>query len=208
MNAGPGPFGRFFAAEHSKAAYRIDFALLYAFIAGLAAFVLVTGVRARRGELIAFALLGLGSWTLVEYLLHRFVLHGLEPFRRWHAQHHRRQTELIYAPTLLTVSALMALVLVPAWMLGDLSGACALMLGLLSGYLAYSITHHAVHHWKANSAWLRRRKRWHSLHHRPSQPPGRYGVVTAFWDHVFRSTGAARLHRWRDTLRRRDIIDR
>ena len=29
---------------------------------------------------------------------------------------------------------------------------------------------------------------WHSLHRRPSQPPGRYGVTSAFWDHVFHST--------------------
>ena len=124
------------------------------------------------------------------------------------ALHHQRQSDLIYAPTILTVSVITGLVLLPAWMLGDLSRACELMLGLLIGYLAYSITHHAVHHWSGDSTWLRRRKRWHSLHHRPSQPPGRYGVTTAFWDHVFRSTGKPQQHRWRDTFRRRDIIDR
>ena len=203
MKSGQGPFARLFALEHSRAAYYLDFVLLYAIIAGLAAFLLVTGARARRGELIAFALIGLGSWTLVEYVLHRFVLHGLEPFRRWHALHHRRQTDLIYAPTILSVSSVMGLVLLPAWTLGDLYGACALMLGLLIGYLAYSVTHHAVHHWRGDSTWLRRRKRWHSLHHRPSQPPGRYGVVTAFWDHVFGSTAEPRLRRWRDVNRQR-----
>jgi sterol desaturase/sphingolipid hydroxylase (fatty acid hydroxylase superfamily) len=200
MKFGQGPFGRLSALEHSKAAYVADFVLLSAFIVGLAAFLVVTGARERRGELAAFALLGLGGWTLVEYVLHRFVLHGLEPFQRWHALHHQRQTELIYAPTILTAGVLMGFVLLPAWMFGGLSRACALMLGLLIGYLAYSITHHAVHHWSGNSSWLRRRKRWHSLHHRPSQPPGRYGVVTAFWDHVFHSTAEPRLHRCRDIL--------
>ena len=203
MKSGQGPFGRLFALEQSKAAYLADFVLLCAFIAGLATFLLVTGAHARRAELTAFALLGLSGWTLVEYVVHRFVLHGLEPFQRWHALHHRRQTEFIYAPTILTVGVVMGLVLLPAWMLGDLSPACAAMLGLLIGYLAYSITHHAVHHWSADSSWLRRRKRWHALHHRSSQPRGRYGVVTAFWDHVFRSAVEPRLSERRDPLRLR-----
>jgi len=111
MKLGQGLFRRVFALEHSKTAYLADFALLYAAIAGLAAFLVVTGTRARGAEVAAFVLTGLGGWTLIEYLLHRFVLHGLQPFRRWHA-----------------------------------------------------------------------------LHHRPGQPPGRDGVTTAFWDHVFRST--------------------
>jgi cyclopropane-fatty-acyl-phospholipid synthase len=194
MKLGQGKFGRLFSLEHSKAAYLADFGLLFFSIVALAAFLVVTGTRERRGELAAFGLTGLGSWTLIEYLLHRFVLHGLPPFRHWHALHHRRPTDFVYAPTILTATALVGLVLVPAWLLGDLRRACALMLGLLIGYFAYSVTHHAVHYWSCNSAWLTQRKRWHSLHHRPSQP-GRYGVTTALWDHVFRSVPPPRLHR-------------
>jgi len=89
---------------------------------------------------------------------------------------------------ILTASVATGLVFVPVWMMGGLPRACALMLGLLIGYVTYSVTHHAVHHWTCDGAWLRGRKRWHSLHHRPRQPAGRYGVTTAFWDHVFRST--------------------
>ena len=197
MKFGQGPFGRVFSLEHSKAAYLADFALLAVSIAGLAVFLVVVGTRERRGEIAVFALMGLAGWTLIEYVVHRFVLHGLRPFRRWHAVHHRRQTDLVYAPTILTGSVGMGLVFLPAWMLGDLCRACALMLGLLIGYFAYSITHHAVHHWRGDITWLRRRKRWHSLHHRPSQPPGRYGVTTAFWDHVFHTTAQSPSVRWR-----------
>jgi sterol desaturase/sphingolipid hydroxylase (fatty acid hydroxylase superfamily) len=195
MKLGQGLLGRVFSLEHSKAAYLADFALLYAFIAALAAFLVATGTPERRGELAALAVIGLAGWTLIEYALHRFVLHGLQPFQRWHALHHRRQTDLIYAPTILSVSAVTGLAFLSGWMLGDLSRACALTLGLLIGYVAYSMTHHAVHHWSSDNAWLRRRKRWHSLHHRPSQPPGRYGVTTALWDHVFRTTAQPRRHR-------------
>jgi sterol desaturase/sphingolipid hydroxylase (fatty acid hydroxylase superfamily) len=187
MEFGRGLLGRVFSLEHSRAAYLADFALLYTSIAVLAAFLVATGTPGRLGEVVAFAVMGLGVWTLIEYVLHRFVLHGLQPFRRWHALHHRRQTDLIYAPTIVSVSAVTGLAFLSGWVLGDLSRACALTLGLLIGYVAYSITHHAVHHWSGGNAWLRRRKRWHSLHHRPSQPLGRYGVTTAFWDHVFRS---------------------
>ena len=187
-----GPFARVFSLEHSRAAYLADFALLYVSIAALAVFLLATGTRERAGATFGFVLLGLASWTVIEYLLHRFVLHGLEPFRRWHAIHHRRQTDLIYAPTILLASVVTGLAFLAAWMLGDPSRACALLLGLLIGYLVYSITHHAVHHWRGSTMWLRQRKRWHSLHHRPSQPAGRYGVTTAFWDHVFRTAAVAR----------------
>ena len=57
------------------------------------------------------------------------------------------------------------------------------------------ILRHEAGHAVDNAYRLRRRKRWHSLHHRPGQPEGRYGVTTAFWDHVFRSTGEGRRHR-------------
>ncbi len=187
MKFGQGPLGRVFSLEHSRAAYLADFALLYASIAALAAFLAVRGAPERRGEIAAFAVVGLAGWTLIEYVLHRFVLHSLQPFRRWHALHHLRQTDLIYAPSILSVSAVTGLAFLLGWVLGDLSRACALTLGLLIGYVGYSVTHHAVHHWSGGNTWLRRRKRWHSLHHRPSQPPGRYGVTTAVWDHVFRS---------------------
>ena len=173
--------------EHSKAAYRADFALYGAAVAVLAAFLLVAGPREQLLEIIGFACVGLASWTVIEYALHRFVLHGLRPFSRWHTEHHQRPTALIYAPTIFSATLVVTLVFLPALELGDLWRACALTLGVLAGYLSFSITHHAVHHWRADSAWLKRRKRWHALHHNPIGQPDCYGVTSAFWDHVFRS---------------------
>jgi len=71
--------------------------------------------------------------------------------------------------------------------LGDLWRASALTLGLLTGYLGYAITHHAIHHWRADNAWLKERKYWHALHHH-SEQPGCYGVTSSVWDRVFGST--------------------
>jgi hypothetical protein len=59
---------------------------------------------------------------------------------------------LIYAPTILSVSAATGLAFLSGWMLGDRFRACALTLGLLIGYVGYSITHHAVHYWRSDNA--------------------------------------------------------
>ena len=174
---------RLFTLEHGRAAYRIDFALYGAAVLALAAFLVADGPRPQRLEIAALALAGLAGWTAIEYVMHRFVLHGLEPFRSWHVEHHRRPSALIFTPTLASATLIASLVWLPALLLGGLWRACALTLGVLAGYLAYTITHHAVHHWRADNAWLRERKRWHALHHHAPLPQC-FGVTSAFWDRV------------------------
>lgn len=177
-----------FTIEHGKTAYRIDFAVYGSIVGVLAAVLLVAGPRDRQWEILVATLAGAFGWTFIEYALHRFVLHGLPPFSRWHAEHHDRPTALICAPTILSGTLIAGLVFLPAWLLADLWMACALTLGLLAGYLGYAVMHHATHHWRAGSDWARRRKHWHARHHHASAP-GCYGVTTAFWDRVFGSTG-------------------
>jgi cyclopropane-fatty-acyl-phospholipid synthase len=177
--------------EHSRLAYRADFALYGAAIAALAGFLLAAAPPSQGVAIAACVLAGLALWTVVEYGLHRFVLHGVPPFRRWHAEHHARPTALICAPTILTASLIAGLVFLPALLMADLWPACALTLGLLAGYQVYAVTHHATHHWRARSPWLRRRKQWHALHHHHAGEGACYGVTTGFWDHVFGSARAA-----------------
>ena len=180
-----------FTLEHSRAAYRADFVLYGAATLSLATYLAIAGPASERASILGLVLMGLVAWSVLEYALHRFVLHRLQPFRRWHAEHHLRPTALIGTPTILTASLFSLLVLMPAWLLGDRWQACALMLGVLSGYLAYAVTHHGVHHARRPSAWVLRRRRWHALHHqRPSAPEqahAHYGVTTGLWDHVFGS---------------------
>ena len=178
-----------FRLEHSPSAYRADFVLYGSAVVMLAVFLLLASPHQQRLEIAALALLGLVSWTVIEYALHRFVLHGLQPFQRWHMEHHQRPTALICTPTILSGTLIALLVFLPALLLADLWSACALTLGLLTGYLIYAITHHAIHHWRADSAWLKQRKRWHGIHHH-SQHAGCYGVTSPFWDYVFGSTQA------------------
>lgn len=173
--------------EHGKAAYRADFVLYGTGVVSLATFLFIAAPPSHRVESLALVCVGLVSWTAIEYLLHRFLLHGVAPFKHWHEEHHRRPTALICAPTILSASLIVGLVFLPMLAVEGIWGACALTLGVLIGYLFYAITHHATHHWSGETAWLKRRKRWHALHHHDAGQLGGFGVTSALWDHVFGS---------------------
>lgn len=177
-----------FSLEHGRFAYYADFALYALAVLGLGGLLAYAAPHGQGLVMLAYLGLGMFIWSFAEYLLHRFVLHGLQPFCRWHAAHHQRPRALISTPTLLSAALIILLVFLPALALGELWRATALTLGVLTGYLAYAITHHATHHLRAGNRWLRRRKHWHALHHRRAGRPGFYGVTSGFWDYVFGST--------------------
>jgi sterol desaturase/sphingolipid hydroxylase (fatty acid hydroxylase superfamily) len=176
-----------FTLEHGKVAYLADFGFYGASIVALAALLLAAGQSVPRLEVVTLVVIGLISWTVIEYGLHRFVFHGVQPFRRWHSQHHQRPRALICTPTLLSAALIAALVYLPALAVVGRWRACGLTLGVLIGYLAYGITHHATHHWRPHNSWLKRRKIWHALHHQHTEQLSCYGVTSSFWDHVFGS---------------------
>ena len=179
----------FFAIEHSKTAYRADFALYGLAVLGLSSY-LVLQVPIQHGwEILTLSALGLASWTLIEYLLHRFVLHRLEPFRSWHAAHHQRPTALICAPTILSATLIVSFVFIPAFLLGSQWSASAVTLGVLIGYLFYATTHHAIHHWRGKNAWFKQLKRRHALHHH-LESQACFGVTSLFWDRLLGTTDA------------------
>lgn len=172
--------------EQSRATYFADFAVYCAGVAALAVFLGTSAPAHLFLGLTLWALLGLALWTLIEYVLHRSVLHHVAPFRAMHEMHHLRPRALIGTPTVVTVALFTVLVFLPALWMTNLWAASALTLGVLLGYITYSAMHHAAHHWRSSSAWLKRRKHIHGLHHQFGQR-GYYGVTTSFWDHVFGS---------------------
>ena len=174
-----------FALEHSPLAYAVDFIFYGVLTASLAMTLVVFGLGKHPFQLAAIACTGAIAWTLFEYAIHRFVLHGLRPFSDWHAEHHRRPMALICAPTLVSAALIVAVVVVPALLWIGALRAGALTLGVLAGYLAYSTMHHAAHHWRPSSGWARACKRRHALHHQHAGRGGHYGVTSGFWDRVF-----------------------
>ena len=170
--------------EHSPMAYFGDFAFYAAAIIAMVLW-MVLKTPATQGLLaLAVVIAALTSWTLVEYLMHRFLLHGLQPFKGWHAEHHRRPTALLGTPTLLSAGAIGAFVTLPGFLLGGAWLACALTLGVVTGYLSYGLTHHATHHWRPQGVWLHRRKRAHARHHACKAEATCFGVTSNLWDCV------------------------
>lgn len=113
---------------------------------------------------------GFVVWTLAEYLIHRLIFHGLEPYRHQHLLHHRDPREYVGVSPKGTVPALFALgLLLPA----------GYYVGLLAGYYTYIVMHDQFHHTPRDSAMARRHERHHN------QWRVNFGVSTSLWDRVF-----------------------
>ena len=142
--------------------------------------------------------IGVAGWTLLEYILHRIILHCAWPFRQMHALHHASPAAMIGTPTWLTAPIIGTAIFLPLWRVLDFDLASGLSVGLTLGYLWFVIVHHAIHHWRARpGSFLLRAKRRHLQHHCASPKTGNFGVTTAFWDRVFRTSGTSR-HRVTD----------
>jgi sterol desaturase/sphingolipid hydroxylase (fatty acid hydroxylase superfamily) len=134
---------------------------------------------------LAALLIGAATWTLVEYVIHRLILHHVVYIRDMHDQHHKAPTELIDTPIWLSFSFMVAAVLLPSWWAFGFGPAAGFTVGMALGYLTYGLMHHAMHHWRiSHGTYLYRAKRRHAQHH-ASHDEGNYGVSSPFWDYVF-----------------------
>jgi sterol desaturase/sphingolipid hydroxylase (fatty acid hydroxylase superfamily) len=154
---------------------------------------------------------GLLGLTLLEYLLHRFVLHravGPERASRiaaflHHGYHHIYPSDegRLVLPPMVTVP--FALIIASAYALLLPGGAAAAAFaGTATGYVAYDSMHWWLHHGRARSRVGRWLKRYHLLHHH-HQDEGRFGVSTPLWDFVFGTYVRTRMPAARSTTRPR-----
>lgn len=131
---------------------------------------------------------GVFSWTLLEYLLHRFAFHHRRSrpwLRREHMQHHA--TPDYFAPTVKKIAAAVpvigGLALLFAPILGlPLGATYACGVGL--GWFLYELLHRRLHvagPRNGYGAWARR----HHLHHHFVNAKMNHGVTTDLWDRVF-----------------------
>lgn len=182
------------AAGHfaqSKLAFYADFMLCPGVIGAMAAVAWIGGARREAPDFATALVAGAIAWTLIEYALHRFVLHRVPPFRAWHAVHHAVPRELIGAPAWLSPLLLLTLFTL-TWRFEDLVLACGVAAGVAAGYLVYVSIHYATHHLPGLQwAWLRQLRCDHALHHR-SVVPCNFGVSTRLWDRVFGTAAVGR----------------
>ena len=130
-----------------------------------------------------YAIAGLTSWTLAEFLLHRYIYHLWTSFlTEGHALHHQKPRALIGVPWYLTTIAIVLLFELSAIVLRPSSTGVVMGFAWL-GYILYCIAHHGSHHWSFKNAWLRSMKRHHLLHH--AHPEYNWGFTTPLWDYVF-----------------------
>lgn len=121
--------------------------------------------------------------TLVEYVLHRWVLHARR--RSFVAHRHRLHHKSNAADTLWGDFRDFSVGAVPLCWLGFLHSAVA-GLGFLLGAAAYvfvlALVHKLSHERPALVFWMPRNS--HQLHHGET-PRHNFGIVTRFWDRVF-----------------------
>ncbi len=169
----------------SALGYYADFYVYPAALFGLLVASYATGDAVDPLMWIAAVLAGLFLWTLVEYLIHRFVLHNVVYFRDLHDQHHASPTDLIGTPIWISFSLLTLAVLLPSCLAFGIAKGCGFTFGVTAGYLTYSFAHHVLHHWRMVPGHpLYGWKRQHALHHF-RHDEGNFGVTTLLWDHVF-----------------------
>ncbi len=169
----------------------------------VSAWFLVAGARHPEldGERVTeLFLAGVAAWTLLEYLLHRWVFH-FEPRADSELQQdlsflvHGVHHDYPYDPERLVMPPVVAVVIALAVGFGLHAGLGPRLFppvfsGLVAGYLWYDLTHYAVHHLRQSTALGRMQRRNHYLHHF-RHPDRLFGVTTPFWDFVFRTHLAA-----------------
>ena len=143
-------------------------------------------------------LVGLASWSLGEYVLHRFVYHSIRDAsydrgiqRLFHGIHHEypHDTRRIVLPVIpsLAFAAIIFGFIYGLLHLSTGNGDAAFVFvpGFVNGYLAYMVVHYAVHTIpspsKYNYWW-----RHHNLHHF-QQHDRAFGVTSPLWDYIFRT---------------------
>jgi sterol desaturase/sphingolipid hydroxylase (fatty acid hydroxylase superfamily) len=140
-------------------------------------------------SLPVFALLGALTWSLLEYVIHRWIGHGRR-FRRNPAavEHIRHHVEGDYfAPTWKKVVLALLVSALLAWLAALLLGAApgvAYVVGLMSLYGAYEALHRREHTHPGIGAYGRWARRHHFFHHFENGKKN-HGVTSPLWDLVF-----------------------
>jgi cyclopropane-fatty-acyl-phospholipid synthase len=171
--------------------------LYTAYSIGLAAWALRTPHRAAA---VAFFGGGVFLWTLLEYFVHRYLLHGHFPdgpglvehffhvrFDPLHWEHHERPWDGAHINGRIrdTLPFSLALVLPAAFF--PLWTAPVMIAGLLQAYVVEEWVHHSVHYYHFDNPYFRYIKRHHLYHHSPKGGEVGYGLTNGFWDIVFRT---------------------
>jgi len=142
-------------------------------------------------SIVALYLAGLFAFTLVEYLIHRFIFHfkantpGQELLKyKIHGVHHHypKDKDRLAMPPFMSLTLAALFFLLYKWLFGNYG--IAMFSGFVSGYSVYLIIHYAVHRYRQPHNFLSILWKHHSLHHYRSDNSA-FSVSNPLWDYVF-----------------------
>jgi sterol desaturase/sphingolipid hydroxylase (fatty acid hydroxylase superfamily) len=149
---------------------------------------------------IAFYLVGIPVWSFVEYLAHRYVLHGLyKPGKSLHRRllvkyvnpvhwdHHARPFDGEHIngelKDLLPLFVLMA----PLSFIFPVYTAPMLLAGVVQCYVIEEWVHQSVHFYNFRNPYFKYIRKHHIYHHTSSGMHRGYGFTSGVWDMVFKT---------------------
>ncbi|HXH50088.1 MAG TPA: sterol desaturase family protein [Terriglobia bacterium] len=169
---------------------------------------------------IIFYACGLPVWTLVEYLFHRFVLHGrfaagkgiirkflherLDPL---HWEHHARPFDGRHINGELSDLLPLFFVAAPLSFIAPVYTLPILLAGVVQCYVVEEWVHHSVHFYNFRSPYFRYIKRHHFYHHSPKGIEKGYGLTNGFWDIIFKTRYPASVREALYSRKRSHAID-
>lgn len=139
---------------------------------------------------------GIFSWTLFEYMVHRYVFHFIANSKMakkivyiLHGNHHeyprdRQRLFMPPLPSIIIAATVFSVIYCSAIFAGIDRFSFSFFAGFVLGYLGYGSMHYAIHAWNPPFKWMKPLWRNHHLHHYKQQEKG-FGVSSTLWDHVF-----------------------
>ena len=165
-------------------------AVLAAAALAMTAWLFDSALRLMLGAVIAVVV-----FSIVEYVFHRFVLHGRWLYRhkstaalwkRVHYDHHQDTSDLsvMFGDPKTTLPPIIVIAIPLGWLVDGAAGAA---FGVFCGIVLTSVYEffHLYQHvpYEPRSAWLRRLKKRHLAHHFHNEA-GNFGITSAVWDVV------------------------
>jgi sterol desaturase/sphingolipid hydroxylase (fatty acid hydroxylase superfamily) len=134
-------------------------------------------------SIVGFFGAGLLTWTFLEYAIHGWMSHRFATFVTPFHQVHHRDPRAVFAlgawlPALLPL------------FIGAARGAGGWTIfygGILTGFAAYEVIHYRMH-FRAPICRAEARMRTRHLIHHYCAPALCFGITTALWDRIFRTT--------------------
>lgn len=149
---------------------------------------------------LLFFLAGALQWTFIEYLSHRYILHGrfsegkglvkqflhtrLDPL---HWEHHARPFDGMHINGTLRDTLPLFAIGAPLSLIAPVYTLPIFLAGVVQSYVLEEWIHHSVHFYHFRNRYFRYIKRHHWYHHGRHGSQLGYGLTSGFWDIVFRT---------------------